>query len=207
MLSACGRTVQGAPARRGAQLKSASRARLPVLYVAQPKRSAGAEAAQETSSSVISSLLPGAAAALPILLHADAALAKGGVYGILEGRTAALVHPAVMISLFFATGYAGYLGWQWRRTRTIGEEIKELKKQLPPAAEDGTRPASPVAAQVEQMEKVRRTTALCPCLPAPLLPLFGSQRSPFCLPLRLYIASYAPLGPCLSERPFPRPLS
>lgn len=48
--------------------------------------------------------------------------------------------------LFGATGYAGYLGWQWRRTRTIGDDIKALKAMLPkPAAGETEAPAAPAA--------------------------------------------------------------
>nr|CAD1840583.1 unnamed protein product [Ananas comosus var. bracteatus] len=57
------------------------------------------------------------------------AMAVGGEFGILEGRTLALVHPLVMSGLFFYTLWAGYLGWQWRRVRTIQDEINQLKKQ------------------------------------------------------------------------------
>ncbi|KAE8693659.1 P-loop containing nucleoside triphosphate hydrolases superfamily protein [Hibiscus syriacus] len=39
-----------------------------------------------------------------------------------------------MGGLFFYTLWAGYLGWQWRRVRTIQNEINELKKQEKPAA-------------------------------------------------------------------------
>jgi len=38
------------------------------------------------------------------------AYAAGGEYGILEGRILSLLHPVVMLILFFATGYAGFLG-------------------------------------------------------------------------------------------------
>ncbi|MED6120986.1 hypothetical protein PIB30_025763 [Stylosanthes scabra] len=69
----------------------------------------------------------------------DAALAVDGEFGILEGRTFALIHPVVMISLFFFTLWTGYLGWQWRRVRTIQEEINDLKKQVKstPVAPEG----------------------------------------------------------------------
>ena len=46
-------------------------------------------------------------------------------------RTAALVHPAGLAVLWFATVYAGYTGLQWRRVRTIQEEIVELKATVP----------------------------------------------------------------------------
>jgi hypothetical protein len=61
-----------------------------------------------------------------------------------------------MGGLFVASVYAGYLGWQWRRTRTIGDDIKALKAQLPkPAAEGEPAPASPLTAQIAGLEKVR----------------------------------------------------
>jgi hypothetical protein len=77
------------------------------------------------------------AAAAPLLLAAlppPDALAVGGELGILEGTSFALLHPAIMGGLFAYTLWAGYLGWQWRRVRTLQDEINELKKQLKPAA-------------------------------------------------------------------------
>lgn len=81
------------------------------------------------------------------------AYAAGGEFGILEGRIFSLIHPIVMISLFVATGYAGYLGWQWRRVRTIQEDINALKKQVPVAAEGQTAP-SPIEAQIKELSEV-----------------------------------------------------
>lgn len=79
----------------------------------------------------------------------------------MEGRTAALIHPAVMGGLFVSSMYAGWLGWQWRRTRTIGDDIKALKAQLPkPAAEGEPAPASPLTAQISDLEKVRSRNTL-----------------------------------------------
>ena len=81
---------------------------------------------------------PLSSAAVPLLLAAAAlppdALAAGGEFGILEGRSFALLHPLVMGGLFGYTLWAGYLGWQWRRVRTVQDEINGLKKQLKPAA-------------------------------------------------------------------------
>uniref|UniRef100_A0ACD5TBX8 Uncharacterized protein n=1 Tax=Avena sativa TaxID=4498 RepID=A0ACD5TBX8_AVESA len=77
------------------------------------------------------------AAAAPLLLAAlppPDALAVGGELGILEGTSVALLHPIIMGGLFAYTLWAGYLGWQWRRVRTVQDEINELKKQLKPAA-------------------------------------------------------------------------
>lgn len=87
------------------------------------------------------------------------ALAVGGEFGILEGRTFALIHPIVMASLFFFTLWTGYLGWQWRRVRTIQNEITELKKQVKPApvTPEGTPvqvAPSPVELQIQQLTEV-----------------------------------------------------
>lgn len=85
----------------------------------------------------------------------------GGEFGILEGRSFALIHPLVMGGLFVYTLYAGYLGWQWRRVRTIQDEINELKKQIKPVAvtPDGSLPAqppapSPLEAKIQQLTEV-----------------------------------------------------
>ncbi|CAN0884823.1 hypothetical protein LINGRAHAP2_LOCUS14955 [Linum grandiflorum] len=105
--------------------------------------------------------LPLAAATLPFFLDAKDAFAAGGELGILEGRSLALVHPIVMGGLFFYTLWAGYLGWQWRRVRTIQNDITELKKQVKPAAvaPDGTplqSPPSPVEAKIQQLAEERK---------------------------------------------------
>lgn len=76
--------------------------------------------------------------------------------GILEGKTIALTHPAIMFFLFGATFWAGYLGWQHRRTRTIAAEISDLKKQLPAADAEGNVPASPVQAQIDTLAATRK---------------------------------------------------
>ena len=88
------------------------------------------------------------------------ALAAGGEFGIFEGRTFALIHPIVLGGLFFYTLYAGYLGWQWRRVRTIQNDINELKKQLKPApvTPDGksleNSPPSPVELEIQKLTEV-----------------------------------------------------
>ncbi|KAK3155879.1 hypothetical protein QOZ80_2AG0099800 [Eleusine coracana subsp. coracana] len=87
-------------------------------------------------SLLLSAAVPPAAAATAAVLVAlpPDALAVGGEFGILEGRSVALLHPLVMGGLFAYTLWAGYLGWQWRRVRTVQDEINDLKKQLKPAA-------------------------------------------------------------------------
>ncbi|KAG8363233.1 hypothetical protein BUALT_Bualt19G0000800 [Buddleja alternifolia] len=109
---------------------------------------------------------------LPFFLEPQDAVAVGGQFGILEGRSFALIHPIVMSGLFVYTLYAGYLGWQWRRVRTTQDEINELKKQVkpPPAAAvavtpDGTpapaapqppNPSSPLEAKIQQLTQERK---------------------------------------------------
>ncbi|ONK58856.1 uncharacterized protein A4U43_C08F440 [Asparagus officinalis] len=90
---------------------------------------------KQTPTSIFSnvSLAASTALALPLIAPQDA-LAAAGEFGILEGRSVALIHPVVMGSLFVYTLYAGYLGWQWRRVRTIQDEINQLKKQVKPPA-------------------------------------------------------------------------
>lgn len=96
------------------------------------------------------------------------ALAVGGEFGILEGRTFALIHPLVMGGLFFYTLWAGYLGWQWRRVRTTQNEINELKKQVKPTpvTPDGTpveTAPSPVKLKIQQLTEVGALVTMLIC--------------------------------------------
>lgn len=92
------------------------------------------------------------------LLFAAPALAKDGELGLLEGRTAALVHPFFMGLLFLTTLYAGFSGYQWRRARTIQEEVKALKAQLPKADDSGAVAAVPAGlqSQISALEQERK---------------------------------------------------
>lgn len=106
------------------------------------------------------SVVAAAAVTLPFLIKPQDAFAAGGEFGILEGRTLALVHPIVMGGLFVYTLYAGYLGWQWRRVRTLQDEINELKKQdkapVAVTVPEGSTPAppSPVQLQIQRLTEV-----------------------------------------------------
>lgn len=106
------------------------------------------------------SILPLSSIALTLMLDAQDAAAVGGEFGILEGRSVALIHPIVMSGLFVYTLYAGYLGWQWRRVRTLQDEINELKKQLRPAASVSalSEPSgpSPVESKIQQLTEERK---------------------------------------------------
>lgn len=53
--------------------------------------------------------------------------AKDGAFGLLETSWAGMLHPAGMFLLYGLTMAAGYHGLKWRRARTIGQEINELK--------------------------------------------------------------------------------
>jgi len=97
-----------------------------------------------------------AASISTFMLPAEEAMATNRELGILEGKSIALVHPIIMAFLFGATAYAGYLGWQWRSVRTIGDEIAELKKQLPAADASGAVPPSPLDAQIAELTATRK---------------------------------------------------
>ena len=68
-----------------------------------------------------------AAAATAATFLPDAAYAKGGEYGLAEGRIISLAHPVAMGGCFLATLYAGYTGLQWRMLRELGVELKEAR--------------------------------------------------------------------------------
>ena len=61
----------------------------------------------------------------------ELATAAGPDWGIFEGRTGSLLHPITMGGLFLYSAYTAFLGFQWRRQRTLGDEITQLKKTLP----------------------------------------------------------------------------
>ncbi|XP_060218348.1 uncharacterized protein LOC132645400 [Lycium barbarum] len=116
----------------------------------------------DTFDKLRSASLPLTALTFPFFLDAKDALAAGGEFGIFEGRSFALIHPIVMSGLFVYTLYAGYLGWQWRRVRTIQNEINELKKEVKPVpvSPEGTpleppKP-SPVEAKIQQLTEERK---------------------------------------------------
>ena len=93
-------------------------------------------------------------ASSPIVLSAQDAFAKGGEFGLLEGRTAALVHPFFLGIMYATSLYAGYLGLQWRKVRTVGEEIQELKKASPVGADAET--ANPNQSKIDELTKERK---------------------------------------------------
>jgi len=92
----------------------------PLELRTEPSRSAFAEEARLATIGL---------AAL-VAAQPEAAMAKGGAYGIWEGRIISLAHPAIMVCVYAATAFSAFSGWQWRRLREIGGEITALKAEL-----------------------------------------------------------------------------
>jgi len=57
--------------------------------------------------------------------------AAGPDWGLFEGKTGSLLHPIMMFAMAGFTVSTALLGFDWRRQRTIGDEISTLKKTLP----------------------------------------------------------------------------
>ncbi|KAG2453629.1 hypothetical protein HYH02_001844 [Chlamydomonas schloesseri] len=146
--------ARATPVRASAAVRSSRK--LTITCVARPSGARPVIKAEQAESPASTALMVASAALAPLLLGADAANAADGSYGLLEGRTVALIHPAVMGFLFFGTLYAGYLGWQWKRTRELGDEIRDLKKALPAAGPDGVRPPSPNDSVIAAKENERK---------------------------------------------------
>jgi Protein of unknown function (DUF4079) len=98
------------------------------------------------------------------------ASAAGPDWGIFEGRIGSLLHPITMGSLLLYSLYTAYLGFQWRRQRTIGDEIAALKSKLPAtstSAELGavaavvaeTRETNLIEAQINALTRERKEIA------------------------------------------------
>jgi len=85
---------------------------------------------------------------------ATPAFAKGGEYGLAEGRIISLAHPVAMGVCFVATLASAYTGYSWRRLREVGADVQEAKKATAAAEAvlaavapeaDSTRQAAAVA--------------------------------------------------------------
>ena len=114
--------------------------------------------ASSSSEDVGRTALLATIASSPIVLTAQDAFAKGGEFGLLEGRTAALVHPFFLGIMYATSLYAGYLGLQWRKVRTVGEEIQELKKAGadPETANGEAAAANPNQSKIDELTKERK---------------------------------------------------
>lgn len=96
-----------------------------------------------------------AAVALAALTPSEA-WAKGGQWGPLEGKASSLVHPTAMSLFFFTMLYTGFLGWQWRQTRTLGADISNLRKQLPKDEEEESTATKSLKEQISQLDAERK---------------------------------------------------
>jgi Protein of unknown function (DUF4079) len=76
-------------------------------------------------------------------------------WGLFAGRTASLLHPLTMGSLFVFTLYTAYVGFQWRWQRTLGDEIAMLQKKVPPLNLD-SRQILPLEAQIAALMRERK---------------------------------------------------
>jgi len=102
------------------------------------------------------------AASLPIMLFPSIALAAGPDWGIFEGRTLSLLHPLVMASMLVLSLNTALLGFNWRRQRTIGDEIAELKKTLPDFEGPSLSAAIAAAQEVGDASLAMKLTAALP---------------------------------------------
>ena len=85
----------------------------------------------------------------PFAAHA----AAGPDWGIFEGRTGSLLHPIAMFSMAALSASTALLGFQWRRQRTLGDEIAALKKTLP-VLKDGATSVKEALAAATSMDEV-----------------------------------------------------
>jgi hypothetical protein len=100
---------------------------------------------------------------LPWSAHA----AAGPDWGIFEGRIGSLLHPITMFSLLAYSVTTAILGFQWRRQRTMGDEIATLKSQLPKSTSTDTAETPPpksaevlaLEAQIDALVKERKELA------------------------------------------------
>eukprot|EP00850_Spirogloea_muscicola_P021473 SM000251S08804 [mRNA] locus=s251:71536:72519:+ [translate_table: standard] len=60
-----------------------------------------------------------------------------------------------MIGLLGTSLWSAYLGWQWRRVRTIPSEVAELKKQMPAPVEGA--PPSEIEQKINKLTEERKT--------------------------------------------------
>lgn len=72
--------------------------------------------------------------ALMAAMAPEAAMAKGGEFGIWEGRIVSLAHPAVMAFVYGCSAFAAFTGLQWRQLRELGDQVTALKAEQKPFA-------------------------------------------------------------------------
>ena len=115
-----------------------------------------------SSAAFLKDLAPKAALTTAAVWSAttEVASAAGPDWGIFEGRTGSLLHPVMMATMFLYSAYTAFLGFQWRRQRTLGDEISQLKKTLPDmGGASSVAEAIKVAQEAEDKAKVVALTA------------------------------------------------
>mmetsp|Transcript_20508 Transcript_20508/g.43162 ORF Transcript_20508/g.43162 Transcript_20508/m.43162 type:complete len:317 (+) Transcript_20508:3-953(+) len=90
-----------------------------------------ADGIDDSSSPSIHRAAAIAAATAALVSSPLAANAAGPDWGVFEGRTGSLLHPISMFGMAALSASTALLGFQWRRQRTIGDEISALKKIIP----------------------------------------------------------------------------
>jgi hypothetical protein len=98
-------------------------------------------------------------------LTSTSAMAAGPDWGIFEGRIGSLLHPVTMISMLALSVSTGLLGFEWRRQRTIGDEISTLKKSLPDLGGASSVPEALAAAQAADPKDVALISKLQAAVP------------------------------------------
>mmetsp|Transcript_9262 Transcript_9262/g.22496 ORF Transcript_9262/g.22496 Transcript_9262/m.22496 type:complete len:298 (-) Transcript_9262:223-1116(-) len=108
----------------------------------------------DTQDSTAFNPFPAATAAF-CLLSSEAANAAGPDWGLFEGKTGSLLHPVMMFGMLALSASTALLGFDWRRQRTIGDEISTLKKSLPDLG--GASSVSEALAACQAAEEVDST--------------------------------------------------
>ena len=89
---------------------------------------------------------------------AQVVLADSPDWGLFEGRIGSLLHPIAMGSMFLFSLYTAFLGFQWRRQRTLGDEISALKKSIPNL--DGADSVSVALARAKETNDLYKINSL-----------------------------------------------
>lgn len=93
---------------------------------------------------------------------AQVVLADSPDWGLFEGRTGSLLHPITMGSMFLYSLYTAFLGFQWRRQRTLGDEISALKKSMPSL--DGAESVSAALTKAKESNDLYKINSLTAAL-------------------------------------------
>jgi len=118
---------------------------------------------QASGTARVLQALPSAAVLSQLIIPVQQAAAANAEYGLLEGKAVALVHPAMMFSLYLTTLYTGYQGLKWRELRTMGDDMRPLKAQVTAIQAQitaaGNASTSALAAQIAPLQAELDTKA------------------------------------------------